>query len=39
MYQLSQDLKGGNKTVYKGPRGGRYIIVRCNGKKVKRYIK
>lgn len=30
---------GGNKTIHTGPLGGKYVIVLCDGKKVKKYLK
>ena len=35
----NSNLKGGNMKVHTGPKGGKYIIKVCNGKKLKRYIK
>lgn len=34
-----QNKTGGNKTIHTGPLGGKYVIVMCNGKKVKKYLK
>ena len=31
--------RGGNKPVHVGPKGGKYVIARCDGKQVKRYLK
>ena len=30
---------GGNKKIYTGPLGGKYVVVKCDGKTVKRYLK
>jgi hypothetical protein len=30
---------GGNKKIYVGPNGGKYVMVRCDGKMKKRYLK
>ena len=35
----SSDLFGGNKKVYIGPKGGKYVMVVCDGKKKKKYLK
>jgi len=38
MNQLS-NIFGGNKKVYVGPKGGKYVIIVCDGKKKKKYLK
>lgn len=35
----NSNLKGGTMKVHVGPKGGKYVIKVCNGKKTKRYIK
>lgn len=30
---------GGNKKIHMGPNGGKYVMVRCDGKMKKRYLK
>lgn len=33
-----EQVLGGNKAVFTGPRGGKYVLVRRNGKVKKMYI-
>jgi hypothetical protein len=37
--QKSNDTTGGNKKIYTGPLGGKYVVVKCDGRTVKRYLK
>jgi len=38
--ESSSDKKmGGNKNIHTGPLGGKYVIVLCDGKRVKKYLK
>jgi|SaaInlV_125m_DNA_1040241.scaffolds.fasta_scaffold23668_3 hypothetical protein len=32
-------FSGGNKKIHMGPNGGKYVMVRCDGKMKKRYLK
>ena len=33
------NFSGGNKKIHLGPNGGKYVMVRCDGKMKKRYLK
>jgi len=35
---MAEKKKGGNKKIYTGPMGGRFIYIYCDGKRVKKYL-